>query len=180
MIAGAASLALVAPSGTYHVHRHHGNRQLMKYNVNLFAVVRVKVPGIKADTPAAAAQKAEAMVSGAILGNLFSHRGDGKPIERTEWAKDITSFMVDPLTEGGTVDYDKTIALDATDYQPDTSRHRLNKRELANVLVALRMLRNIISASPTALADMEYFKAKGVAPFTPAEIDQFCQRMNLQ
>ena len=79
----------------------------MKYNVHIYAVVRLKVEGIEADTHRDAIRSALASVD---LDREFQG-------ERTEYAEDITSYVVD---EVGDENYEHTRTyLDAAHFELD-------------------------------------------------------------
>lgn len=79
----------------------------MKYDVHVYAIVRVKVTDIEAETQEAAVEKAENRVF--ELGEELFLRSY-VPIEdigHTEWAEDIHGFLVD---EHGDSEYERTQA----------------------------------------------------------------------
>ena len=65
----------------------------MKYDVHIFAVVRVKVAGIVAESQTKAIQKAEDSVD---LYRLFDNPR-ASAVEATEFADDITHYLVDEV-----------------------------------------------------------------------------------
>ena len=71
----------------------------MKYNIHIYAVTRVKVINIEADSKAEACAKAEDKVD---LHAILDREGE---IE-TEWAEEVLSFTADPLLPNGEVNYD--------------------------------------------------------------------------
>jgi hypothetical protein len=71
-----------------------------KHDVHIYCIVRVKVPGVEADTPGEAAQKAEKATD---LDYAFRD---------AEFAGDITGFLVDTLDENGE-------RIKETDLKPD-------------------------------------------------------------
>jgi hypothetical protein len=69
----------------------------MKHNVHIYAVVRVKVADVEADTPEAATERAEAAVDlHALFRGLAGHGATD-----TEYAEAIDSFVVDVLNGDG-------------------------------------------------------------------------------
>jgi len=69
----------------------------MKYDVHIYATVRVKVCGVEADSQAEAIKKAEAQT------DLYDTLGE--PGHGTEYAEEITGFLVD---EDGDTEYHNT------------------------------------------------------------------------
>ena len=65
----------------------------MKYDVHIFALVRVKVAGIAAQSQAEAIVKAEDSVD---LYHLFDNAG-AFGVEATEFADEITHYLVDEV-----------------------------------------------------------------------------------
>ena len=65
----------------------------MKYDVHIFAIVRVKVAGISAESQAEAIEKAEDSVD---LYRLFDNPG-AFGVEATEFADGISHYLVDEV-----------------------------------------------------------------------------------
>ena len=74
-----------------------------KYNVHLYAVVRVKVVDVEASSQEEAIAKAEDSV---LLGRILNHeRGLPDNVECTEYAEEVVRYLVD---EEGDEEYDKS------------------------------------------------------------------------
>jgi hypothetical protein len=70
----------------------------MKYNVHVFAVVRVKVAGVEADSQTEAIEKARACVDWYGTFENISVRGKHVPgvhIDATEFAEEFSHYLVD-------------------------------------------------------------------------------------
>ncbi len=65
----------------------------MKYNVSIFAIVRVKVVDVEADNQKGAIEEAEKSID---LYSMFVRIGDDK-VEYVEYADDIDGFVVDEV-----------------------------------------------------------------------------------
>lgn len=88
------------------------------YDVHIYAVARVKVPGIAADSPLEAIQKAEASID---LDRVLQ-RGGGDGVEHVEYAEDIVDYLVDKTAVDG--DGDKEVVAEFTfdaDHNEDTT-----------------------------------------------------------
>ena len=83
----------------------------MKTNVHIYAVVRVKISDVEAETPKKAARKAEELVN---LHDILDGRNGEYDIE---WAEEVTGFTVDPLDEDGEVMYDQMKNYDAQEIE---------------------------------------------------------------
>ena len=81
----------------------------MKYDVHIFAIVRVKRVAVEADSQVEAIKKAEADTD---LNQLFNRGGDGDM--NTEYTDDIDCFHVD---EQGDTEYENSTWYDK-DYSP--------------------------------------------------------------
>jgi hypothetical protein len=64
----------------------------MKYNVHIFPVVRVKVCDIEAESQVDAIKKA---VANTNLDELFSQKHPTPGVENTEYAEEISHYLVD-------------------------------------------------------------------------------------
>lgn len=89
----------------------------MKYIVNLFTQVRVKVSGVVADSMAQAMGKADSAVQSLLMqdnsGNVLCLLPDGSRVEYVDRARDPTECaLVDPLLANGDVDYSRSAWLD--------------------------------------------------------------------
>jgi hypothetical protein len=80
-----------------------------KYNVHVFEIVRVKVVGVEADDPIAAAKIATDVYEPQ---HLFSRLRFEAPIEIVEYSGDLHGYTVD--TVGDEETYSKTVHLDAS------------------------------------------------------------------
>ena len=79
----------------------------MQYNVHVCAVVRIKINRVEADNMCQAIERAE---DEANLASLFPHHiVDGGRLE-TEYAEDVTSYLVDVV---GDEEYSRTTLFDA-------------------------------------------------------------------
>jgi hypothetical protein len=78
------------------------------FDVHLYAVVRLKVTGVEADSPQNAARKAERMV------NLHDAVAGGE----TEYAEEIEGFLVDLLDESGQRIEGESVYCDMTNEGP--------------------------------------------------------------
>jgi len=83
----------------------------MIYDVHIFAEVRVKVPGIEANSQTEAIKKAEEQIN---LYNLFEREHPTPQIEHTEWSERVTNYLVD---EDGDTEHQKSTWYDS-EYRP--------------------------------------------------------------
>ena len=82
-----------------------------KFHVHVYAVVRVLVPNIEADSQIEACEKADEMVD---MTNLFGHVPFRPPVASVEFADEINGFLVD---EDGDTEHEKSTSYDA-EYRP--------------------------------------------------------------
>lgn len=75
------------------------------YDVHIYAIAHVKVGGVEADSPKAAASRAEQSVDLHVL----------LAAGQAEYAEDIEGFLVDALDEAGQRIDGQSVFLDATE-----------------------------------------------------------------
>ena len=73
-----------------------------KYNVHLFATVRVKVKDVEAESQSEAVREAQENVD---LYHVFDGQVYNNPVESVEWTEEITEVLVD---EVGDVEYSRS------------------------------------------------------------------------
>jgi len=81
------------------------------YHVHLYALVRVKVPNVEADSPEAACPDAAKRVD---LDSLF-HGVSGPYVSDVEYADEVTHYLVDL---DGDTDYEESVYLDGDKLRP--------------------------------------------------------------
>lgn len=98
----------------------------MKHHVTIYAVVRVKVPDVEADSHQEAMRKAEASVD---LHHLFESEQPTNWVEYTAYAEQIHSWLVD---EEGDEEYERSVAYDENGdpLEPPKGRCKFCKIEL--------------------------------------------------
>lgn len=74
----------------------------MKYDVHLYAVVRVKVNDIEADSQTEAIDKAESLVN---FNSLFDASRPSRVVEHVEYADEVNAALVD---EQGDENYERS------------------------------------------------------------------------
>lgn len=68
----------------------------MTYDIHIFAEVRVKVPGIEADSQIEAIKKAQELVN---LYQLFDKESPLPHVAHTEWNEEMHGFLVDQASD---------------------------------------------------------------------------------
>ena len=68
----------------------------MTYDVDIFAEVRVKVPGIEADSQPEAIKKAQELVN---LYQLFDKESPLPHVAHTEWNEEFVGFLADQAND---------------------------------------------------------------------------------
>ncbi len=86
----------------------------MRYAVNLYAVVRVKISGVEADSPEAAVKLASEVNLGRVLENTAPLIDQDLPGDmRVDYVVDaedrLKGAVVDPILPSGEVDYGNTV-----------------------------------------------------------------------
>lgn len=92
----------------------------MKYDVHIYAVVRIKVSNVEAKDPMEAAKRAEASVN---KDELFPKKTHASGL-LTDNAEEIVGYHVDPLDAQGKPLADKSVSLNANCEPEDKTQHR--------------------------------------------------------
>jgi hypothetical protein len=85
---------------------------MAKFNVHVYAIVRITVPGVEGENAIEAAKNAEKEIDGVEENGFYKMFQNINSKYETAYAEEIESFLVDPLDENGKVKYDETVCLD--------------------------------------------------------------------
>lgn len=142
----------------------------MKYSVNLFTGVRVKVVGVEAQSAAEAMQKAEGVVNmhDLVVINQIGVSGypldwDGMAVECVEWAEGGLDWVsVDPLLDNGTVDY-SNVCFFGPDGEVLENGETAEDRKIAGYNRATLFMEELLDSVETLTGIAEQYGARTLA-----------------